>query len=155
MPSMATYTDKADPYDHIQSYESLMLLHGWEDEIMCRAFSLTLSGHSLKWFNGLSKGSISSFDELRNEFLKVIMIHSQRKKDATYLLTLKQGNRESLKSYVDRFRDATLEVEDLPVGVALAAMLQGTSSEKLQESLSLNQPTTISDLFARANKYVA
>ena len=55
---------------------------------------------------------------------------------------------------MDRFRNSTLEVHDLQVGVAVTAMLQGTRSKKLQESLSLDQPTTISDLFSRADKYI-
>ena len=82
------------------------------------------------------------------------MIKSQKRKEATYLLTLRQESKESLKSYVDRFRNATLEVYDLQVGVAVTAMLQGTMSEKLQESLSLDQSMTILNLFSRANKYI-
>ena len=34
-------------------------------------------------------------------------------------------------------------------------MLQGTKSEKFQESLSLDPPMTFSDLFVRANKYIS
>ena len=56
---------------------------------------------------------------------------------------------------MDRFRDATLEVRDLQPGVAVAAMLQGTKSEDLQKSLSLDPPLTLSDLFIRANKYIS
>ena len=155
MPHISQYTGKSDPHDHIQSYESLMLLHGWEDEIMCRAFSLTLTGHALKWFNSLVEGSIHSFDMLRSEFLKAFVVNSARKKEATYLLSLKQGVKESLRNFVDRFRDATLEVRDLQPGVAVAAMLQGTKSEDLQKSLSLDPPPTLSDLFIRANKYIS
>ena len=131
MPYMTTYADKTDPYDYMQNYESPLILHGWEDEIMCRVFSLTLTGHTLKWLNELKEVSISSFDQLRSEFLKAFMINTQRKKDATYLLTLKQGNKESLKSYVDHFRDTTLKVKDLQVKVAMTAMLQGTKVEML------------------------
>jgi len=38
MPQVIPYSSKDDPYDHIQNYESLMLLHRWDDDIMCRAF---------------------------------------------------------------------------------------------------------------------
>ena len=67
---------------------------------------------------------------------------------------MRQSEKETLRQYVDRFRNATLEVHDLQPGVAVAAMLQGTRSMQLQESLSLDQPKTLADLFVRANKYV-
>ena len=62
MPQIVPYSGKDDPNDHIQNYESLMLLHGWDDIIMCRAFFLTLTGHARTWFNGLPESSISSFE---------------------------------------------------------------------------------------------
>ena len=46
MSQITPYFGKDDPYDHIQNYESLMMLHDWEDEIMCLVFSLTLAGHA-------------------------------------------------------------------------------------------------------------
>jgi len=61
MSQITSYLGKNDPYDHIQNYESLMILHGWDDEIMCKAFSLTLVGHARTWFNILLEESISFF----------------------------------------------------------------------------------------------
>ena len=55
---------------------------------------------------------------------------------------------------MDRFRNTTLEIRELQPEVAVAAMLQGTRSVQLQESLSLDQPKTLDDLFVIANKYV-
>ena len=46
MSQITPYTGKDDPNDHIQNYESLMMFHGWDDEIMCWAFSLNLTGHA-------------------------------------------------------------------------------------------------------------
>ena len=121
---------------------------------MCRAFSLTLSRHTRTWFNSLPKASISSFGQLRIEFIKGFVINSRRKKDATYLLSIRQGNKETLRQFEDRFRNATLEIPDLPTQVAVSAMLQGTRLASLQESLSLDPPTSLADLFVRANRYI-
>ena len=154
MPQINPYSGKDDPYEHVQNYESLMMLHGWDDEIMCRAFPLTLTGHARAWFNGLPEASISSFGQLKTEFIKAFIINSQRKKDATYLLSIRQGSKESLRHYVDRFRNATLEICNLPIEMAVSAMFQGTRLTPLQESLSLNPPKSLADLFVRANKYI-
>ena len=154
MPSLPTFSGKEDPYEHVQNYEAIMMLHGWEDAIMCRAFPITLKDHARSWFNGLKEASLSCFDQLRKEFINAFIINSRRKKDATYLLSVRQSEKETLRQYVDRFRNATLEVHDLQPGVAVAAMLQGTRSVQVQKSLSLDQPKTLADLFVRANKYI-
>ena len=65
-------------------------------------------------------------------------MNNKRKKDVTYLLSVRQNGKETLRQYVDRFRTATLEVHDPQPGVAEAAMMQGMRSFKLQESLSLD-----------------
>ena len=80
-------------------------------------------GHARTWFNGLLESSVSSFEQLRAEFIKAFVISSRRKKDATYLLSIRQSSKETLRQYVDRFRNATLEIQSLPVEVAVSAML--------------------------------
>ena len=55
---------------------------------------------------------------------------------------------------MDRFRNATLKVHDLQPRVAVAAMLQGTRSVQPQESLSLDHPKNLGNVFVRANKYI-
>ena len=55
---------------------------------------------------------------------------------------------------MDRFRNATLEVPDLSAQVAVSAMLRGTQLASLQESLSLDPPKSLGDLFIRANRYI-
>ena len=117
MPQLPTFTGKEDPREHIQNYESIMLLHGWEDAIMCRAFSITLKDVARDWFYALKEASISCFSQLKKEFINTFIINSKRKKDATYLLSVRQREGESLKQYIDRFRNATLEIHELQPGL--------------------------------------
>jgi len=56
--------------------------------------------------------------------------------------------------FVDRFYNATLEVPNLSVQVAISAMLQGTQLISLQESLSLDPPASLADLFVKVNRYI-
>ncbi|XP_052197290.1 uncharacterized protein LOC127804466 [Diospyros lotus] len=154
MPQITTYSGKDDRYDHMQNYESLMMLHGRDDAIICRAFPLTLVEHARAWFNGLPEASISLFGQLKAKFIKAFIINSQRKKDATYLLSIRQGSKETLHHYVDRFRNATLEIHNLPIEMVVSAMFQGAQLTSFQESLSLDYPKSLADLFVRANKYI-
>ncbi|KAH7661106.1 Retrovirus capsid C-terminal protein [Dioscorea alata] len=138
----------------MQNYEAVMLLRGWEDAIICRAFPLTLTENASIWFNNLKEGSISNFNQLRKEFIDAFLNNARRKKVASYLLTIKQEEKKSLKDYVERFRAAILEVQDLQATVAVSKMLQGTRSRDFQKSLSLDQPLTLGDLFNRDNKFI-
>jgi len=47
-----------------------------------------------------------------------------------------------------------LEVHDLPIAMEVSAMLHGTQLTPLQKSLSLDPPTSLANLFPRANKYM-
>ena len=55
---------------------------------------------------------------------------------------------------MDKFWNATLEVHDFPAKMAMSAILQGTRLTSLQESLFLDPPTSLVDLFARVNKFM-
>ena len=44
LPQLESYDDSKDPYDHIESFKTLMLLEITLDEVMCRAFLTTLKG---------------------------------------------------------------------------------------------------------------
>ncbi|XP_039133266.1 uncharacterized protein LOC120270321 [Dioscorea cayenensis subsp. rotundata] len=153
MPQLTTYSGKGDPYDPMQNYEAVMLLHGWEDAIMCRVLPFTLTEHARIWFNNMKEGSISNFNQLRKELIDEFFINARRKKDASYLLTIKQEEKERMKDYVERFRAAILEVQDLQATVAILGMLQQSRSRDFQKSLSLDQPLTLGDLFSRAKKF--
>ncbi|GMP98038.1 hypothetical protein CsSME_00046075 [Camellia sinensis var. sinensis] len=44
MPSLDYFDGTTDPIDHLETYRTLMILHAFSDEIMCRAFPVTLKG---------------------------------------------------------------------------------------------------------------
>ena len=44
MPQVKAYDESKDPLDYLESFKTLMNLQGVADEIMCRAFLITLKG---------------------------------------------------------------------------------------------------------------
>ena len=44
MPQVESYDGVKDPLDHLETFKTLMHLQGVPDEIMCRAFPITLRG---------------------------------------------------------------------------------------------------------------
>ena len=64
MPQVEAFDVVRDPVDHLNTYKNQMELHGYQDPVRCRAFTITLKGPALAWFNRLPPSSISSFREL-------------------------------------------------------------------------------------------
>ena len=57
-----------DPMVHVSHYIHMMSLHAHNDVLMCKVFPSSLGFTTLRWFDGLRKGSIHSFTELIQEF---------------------------------------------------------------------------------------
>ena len=64
MPQVKAYNELKDPLDHLESFKTLMYLQGMVDEIMCRAFLITLKGLAKVWFSKLTPNFINTFKEL-------------------------------------------------------------------------------------------
>ena len=47
MPQIETFDGTKDPIDHLSTYKNKMELHGYQDPIQCRAFTITLKGPAL------------------------------------------------------------------------------------------------------------
>ena len=69
MPQVEAFDGVKDPVDHLITYKNQMELHGYQDPVRCRAFSITLKGPALTLFNRLPPSPISSFKELSITFM--------------------------------------------------------------------------------------
>ena len=98
MPQIGAFDGTKDPIDHLNTYKNQMKLHGYQDPVRCRAFSITLKGSTLAWFNRLLLASISSFRELSIAFISHFIEARTYRKPSYHLLTVKQGPQENLSS---------------------------------------------------------
>ncbi|GFY85688.1 hypothetical protein Acr_04g0004260 [Actinidia rufa] len=87
---LGIYEGKTDPMDHLDSYKSLMLLQGYSDEVMCKAFSVTFKGPARSWFRKLSPGTINSFGDLSRLFVANFMSCRNRQKNSSHLFIIHQ-----------------------------------------------------------------
>ena len=140
MPQVEAFDGVKDPVDHLNTYKNQMELHGYQDPVRCRAFSITLKGPALAWFNRLSPSSISSFRELSIAFVSHFIGARTYRKPSYHLLAIKQGLQESLRSYVQRFNAESLKVDILDEKFAITAFIAGigVQSKDLMFSISKN-----------------
>ena len=140
MPQIETFDGTKDPVNHLNTYKNQMELHGYQDPIRCRAFTITLKGSALARFNRLPPSSISSFRELAIAFVSHFIGARMYKKPSYHLLTIKQSPQENLRSYVQRFNIKSLKVDIPYEKFAITAFIVGlgVQSKDMMFSISKN-----------------
>lgn len=69
MPPMFKKYDKSTDLDeHLRSFVNTMAFYSSSDLVLCRAFSLSLKGEALAWFNTLPPNTVDCFTTIRTLF---------------------------------------------------------------------------------------
>ncbi|XP_025611577.1 uncharacterized protein [Arachis hypogaea] len=118
--------------------------------VLCRAFPTYLDGAALLWFSKLPEGSISSFEESAKSFIDYFTAARIYVHGSDYLGTIRQGPQESLKDYLTRFADATIEIPDLDPAVHLHALKAILKPGKFRETIAVTKPKTLEEFRERA-----
>nr|XP_025618970.1 uncharacterized protein LOC112710780 [Arachis hypogaea] len=149
--SLEPYKGIGDPRAHIKKFQSMMFFNGPNnDPVLCRAFPTYLDGAALLWFSKLSAGSIASFEDLARSFIDYFAAARIYVHGSDYLSTIRQGPQESLKDYMTRFTDATMEIPDLNPAVHLHALKAGLRSGKFREIIAVTKPKILDEFRERA-----
>ena len=101
-----------------------------------------------EWFTKLPTSSIDSFEQLGSSFLRHFIGGQHPRRPANHLLTIKQGQKETLRSYVKRFTRETLEVADDKV--QLTTFKAGLKSREFVVSFAKNPPKTMAEMLLKA-----
>ena len=103
MPQLEPFDGLKDPQDHLDTFKTTLGLQQPPNEILCRSFPTTLKGATREWFTKLPTSSVDNFEQLSNAFLRHFIEGQHPKRPADYLLTIRQGEKETLRSNVKRF----------------------------------------------------
>ncbi|XP_077234205.1 uncharacterized protein LOC143876382 [Tasmannia lanceolata] len=114
-----------------------MEFKGANDAIMCLAFSSYLKRGANRWYGRLKPNSISSFRELSQEFVTYFANSQPQRKPADALLALRQGNDETLRSFVGRFRAELSQIKDPNHEMVRAAMKSAIHDRDFKVALNI------------------
>ena len=103
LPQLEPFDELKDPLDHLNTFRTTLGLQQPPDEILCRSFPTTLKGAAREWFNKLPTSSIDNFEKLSSSFVRHFVGRQRPKRTINHLLTIRQGEKEPLRSYVTRF----------------------------------------------------
>ncbi|XP_075650974.1 uncharacterized protein LOC142621568 [Castanea sativa] len=154
LPQLEQFDGLKDPLDHLNTFKTTLGLQQPSNEIMCRSFPTTLKGTVREWFTKLPTSSIDNFEQLSSSFLCHFVGGQCSKRPADHLLTIKQGEKETLRSYVKRFTRETLEVDEVDDEVQLTTFKAGLKSREFVISLTKNPPKKMAEMLLKAQKYM-
>ncbi|XP_010667067.3 uncharacterized protein LOC104884166 [Beta vulgaris subsp. vulgaris] len=154
MPS-SKYDGTSDPDDHVAAYEGHMFLYTQVDAIWCKVFPSTLTGIAQTWFKSLKPGSVSSFSLLSSMFSTHFVSNRRRERTTGELLSVKQGENESLRDYIGRFNVEAVSIPRLQQDVAVLALMTGLKEgSPFRNYLGRKSYTTLGPVLGKANDYI-
>ena len=136
-PQLESFGDLKDSPDHITTFKTTLSLQQPPDEILCHSFPTTLKGAARVWFSKLPTLSIDSFEQLGNSFACHFVGGQHPKRSADHLLTIRQGEKETLRSYVKRFTKEILEIDEADDKVQLTTFKTGLKSREFVVALTI------------------
>ncbi|XP_030948931.1 uncharacterized protein LOC115972829 [Quercus lobata] len=142
-----------DPLDHLNTFKTTLGLQQPPDEILCRFFPTTLKGAAREWFTKLPMSSIDNFEQLSSSFLRHFVGGQHPKSLVDHLLTIKQREKETLRSYVTCFTRGIWRWTKHDK-VQLTTFKAGLKSREFVVSLAKNPPMTMAEMLLKAQKYM-
>ncbi|KAK1698062.1 hypothetical protein QYE76_014759 [Lolium multiflorum] len=118
-----------------------------------QCLQLYLKDLARAWLRGLPKGSIKSWDDLVDAFVKNFQATYKRPVGIDELRHCQQKPRESMRTYIGRFTKLLNAAEDVSIDRAVDAFSDGIRRETYIEDLGRKKPKTITKLMEIANSW--
>ncbi|KAL0303746.1 UNVERIFIED_CONTAM: hypothetical protein Sradi_6242700 [Sesamum radiatum] len=154
MPDLPKYDGTKDPQEHVAAFELVMNLYGQPNIINAKLFVTTLTGKAQEWFTSLPNGGIETFEQLVQKFTFHFASKRKQKRSSMYLFNIKQKEDESLKSFIGRFNNETLEIQDLRIDMMVNILIHGLQKGPLASALARDPPEDVEQLMRIAQKYI-
>ncbi|KAL2224872.1 UNVERIFIED_CONTAM: hypothetical protein Sindi_3075800 [Sesamum indicum] len=153
MPDLPKYDGSKDPQEHLAAFDLVMNLYGQSGPITAKLFVTTLTGKAQEWFTNLPPGCIETHEQLQ-KFLFHFASKKKQKRSATHLFTIRQHEAETLKTFMGRFNNETLEVQDLRIDMMVSILIHGLKKGPFASALARDPPIDVEQLMNLAQKYI-
>ena len=121
---------------------------------MCKIFPSNLGPMAMRWFNRLKANSIDSFKKLTQAFGARFITCSRVPQPLGSLLSMSMRDRETLKTYSDRYWEMFNEIDGSYNDVAISTFKAGLPAEyDLRKSLTSKPVVSVRQLMDQIDKY--
>ncbi|RDY08998.1 hypothetical protein CR513_06708, partial [Mucuna pruriens] len=98
--------------------------------------------------------TIRTFNDLASAFTSQFATNKTKQLEVADLFDIRQAKEESLKSYLARFNNATVRVNDPDPKFFIKAFQKGLRASPFSDSLALKRPSSMVEIRARAEKHI-
>ena len=106
------------------------------------------------WFSKIPSNLISSFEELSKLFVNNFIGGQRHKRSLSSLLTIEQGENESLRSFITCFNREALTVDEVDDKLLLATFHNGVNSDLFIHKLYEKEPQSMVELVHSAQNFM-
>ncbi|XP_048438966.1 uncharacterized protein LOC125476679 [Pyrus x bretschneideri] len=129
LPHFTSFRGGEDPDKHLMHYRSAMTLYTNNDAFMCKIFATTLQGEAQVWFYTLPPCLIRNFSEFSLVFTKEYLSYRLIKKKFDHLFNMKKDLKESLRSFVKRFKVEKAKIVRCDDNIACSTFRKGLPAD--------------------------
>ena len=148
------YDGSSDPYDHMLHFNEAMILNAGDDRLLCKVFPASLKDPALAWFHKLPRGSINSFDKLWVVFVSQYLCSVRQKGNINSLQAILKQEDKSIRDFTRRFGQAVQHIDIYSMDAVLQNFRRSFEpTTPFFQSLSLDPPTTMEELYRQADKF--
>ncbi|RDX83778.1 hypothetical protein CR513_35280, partial [Mucuna pruriens] len=134
--------------------EAMMYISGGDDRLSCKLFPGTLRGVAMQWIATLPPRFVHTFNDLARLFVSQFTANKVKKLEVADLFNIKQARGESLKGYLARFNNATMQVNDPDQTIFVKAFQKGLRADLFSDVLALRRPASMEEIRVRAEKHI-
>ncbi|XP_057425720.1 uncharacterized protein LOC130719093 [Lotus japonicus] len=149
-----SYYGDTDPKDHLVYFNTKMVIVGASDALKCKMLPSTFKKSAMIWFTTLPSRSIVNFTELSAKFLSKFSTSRAQKVTPATLFNVRQGPNETLQSYMGRFNQLSVHLEDKMPEICIAAFELGLRPGSLNSNLSRKPVETMTQLRVRVQGFI-
>ena len=154
LPTFTIYNSWMDPVEHVSHFNQRIAVHSKDEVLMCKVYPSSLGPMAMRWFDGLKTDSIGSFNELTLTFGSRLVTCSRVPRPLGSLLSLSMRERETLKTYSDRYWEMFNEIDGYFDDVVISTFKVGLPAEHgLRKSLIGKPVISVRQLMDQIDKY--
>jgi hypothetical protein len=147
------FNGSTDPRQFIMSYEAAIASAGGNDAVMAKSLVIACEGAALAWFTRLPPGCILTWDCLKTRLQDNFQKLGRPSITSEELFRCKQGEKESLAAYFQRFIQLKAQASDVPEETIIAACIGGLGPSPCPTHISMNRPCTWHQLYSIIGRY--
>ena len=126
MPEIERYAGIGCPKIHLRLYSTMMSAHGLDEAQLIMLFPMSLSGVMQHWFASLDTSCHRTWDDLSQEFFRQIAFNIVIDVSRRELEALRQGLKETMTSFISRWREKIAQIVDRPSKMDQISMILRT-----------------------------